>query len=597
VKHSVFLFLSVLVASVAWAQGPVLHQADLWTFPYEDLSDLLRLYPGMYPLDYGTIGQPVLFRPWNLNPWELQVDRDGIPQNRHYDGLYDANLQPGAEIDTIRYDFLERGGAGRFELTTRNLPVDSPYTEVQIREGYYGYGTVDFGQGEKIYKSTTLELTGRLLYYNGMRDQSAAKFRRIRGKIGFNLGARWRGNIAYAGSNDASNSFLDSTGLYAERRDAILSIAENDTLRSHLSPSLQLYARQDREKWGNPFHAREFTKGSVLQVHATLPGQRFLFRQLNSLSTINFPGFRERHELWIELHGQDSVGVGFGALNVSGSIRRESDWGIGIPDENTTLVGGGVEYVSPAVNDFTLHGGTQYTEEIVPMAWRFGSYLLTDRPLQVSPDFADESLAYQSLLTGQSPGKDHYWKSDVGIRWNVRGGYVDATAMALKRPGEFRNRFLVASGTQGQYIFMDYSKVGADTAQFGIALDAQIPLVYGLRVDSWWFRQANANDLGFSEDSRGYTRLYFEHAYFQTPLIIRAHISWQYYGQRLAYSNYGTSYLGPNNVIGFRISATIKGVTAVWGTENFTNEYYHILPGYKMIGKEEYLGFIVRLWL
>jgi hypothetical protein len=92
-------------------------------------------------------------------------------------------------------------------------------------------------------------------------------------------------------------------------------------------------------------------------------------------------------------------------------------------------------------------------------------------------------------------------------------------------------------------------------------------------------------------------RLYFERSFFTTPLIIRAHISDEYFGQRNAFSDVGEEILGPNNVVGFRISATIRGVTAVWGTENFFSEPYAILPGYKMIGKEEYLGFLVRLWL
>jgi hypothetical protein len=132
------LFLLALLTSAAWSQGPIFRQADLLTLPYEDLSDLLRHYPGMYPLDYGNIGQPMLFRPWNMNPWQLRVERDGIPQNRIADGLYDPNLQPGSELDTIRYDYLASGGAGTFHLASRHLPVDSPYTEVQIREGFYG---------------------------------------------------------------------------------------------------------------------------------------------------------------------------------------------------------------------------------------------------------------------------------------------------------------------------------------------------------------------------------------------------------------------------------------------------------------------------
>ena len=51
--------LAVLLgaATFAMAQGPVLRQSDTWTFSYEDISDFMRLYPGVYPLDYGTIGR------------------------------------------------------------------------------------------------------------------------------------------------------------------------------------------------------------------------------------------------------------------------------------------------------------------------------------------------------------------------------------------------------------------------------------------------------------------------------------------------------------------------------------------------------------
>lgn len=594
-KRIALFSLAIMLAAAAWGQGPVFRQTDLWTLPYEDVSDLLRRYPGMYPMDYGTIGQPVLFRPWNLNPWEFRVVRDGIPQNRNFDGLYDPNLEPASELDTIRYDYLGNGGAGRFFVTTRHLPADTPYTEVHIREGFYGYGTVDFAQGERIHKSATLELTGRLVFYNGMRDSSAARFRRLRGRFGMDIGSRWRGEVTYAGSVVNTQTPLNSLGFYTERYDGMFAIAEKDSQRTTLSPSLKLYARQDREKWGNPFNAREFTKGSVLEAHAALADQQFTFRQSNALSTINFPGFRERYELWVELHASDSIALAPGSVTASGSLRRESNWGIGLASESKLLSDLGAEFESMPLYNFVLHGGTQYTEDLAPLAWRFGEYPLSQRPLLSAPEFRNTSLQFTPAPGTPIQGKDRYWKSDVGVRWNANGSYADVTAMALSQPGHFRNQF--QTSTQFNSVYLDYVNVPKDTTQLGLCVNGSIPLKFGLRLEGSWFGQMSAKDLSHYVDSRGYLRLYFEHSFFTTPLIIRAHISDEFFGQRYAFSDLGAGYLGPNNVVGIRISATIRGVTAIWGTENFFNQRYYVLPGYKMIGKEEYLGFIVRLWL
>jgi hypothetical protein len=602
-RTALFVLAFILAAGAAWCQGPVFRQKDLWTLPYEDLSDLLRRYPGMYPLDYGNVGQPLLFRPWNLNPWELRVDRDGIPQNRVSDGLYDPNLQPGIELDSIRYDYLRDGGAGRFDLATRTFQSDTPYTEVHIREGFYGYGTVDFAQGERIHKSLTLEVTGRLLFYNGLRSlpnnpgrNDSSRDRWVRGRVGFDLGPRWRSYITYAGSVVNSLTPLSPRQFYLERHEGILTVAQKDSARTAFDPSLKLYARQDREKWGNPFQQRELTRGAILEAHATLPDQRFTFRQLSTLSTINFPGFAKRDELWLELHAADSIGLAVGGVTVFGNVRRESNTGLGIPKQNDVVSGIGARFESVPMSDFVLHGGTQWTEELAPLAWRFGSYTLSDRPLLAAPEFGDVSLRYVPYTDTTARATDRYWKSDLGVRWDLSGGYVDVTAMRLSHPGHLRNVFSL-SNDQFHNIYLAPTFVSRDTAQVGVSVATSIPLKWGLRLEGWGFGQAAANDLGNLVDSRGYARLYFEHAFFSTPLIIRAHVSDEFFGQRVAYSELGQAVLGPNSSMGIRISATIRGVTAIWGTENFLNQPYYILPGYKMIGKEEYLGFMIRLWL
>jgi hypothetical protein len=462
---------------------------------------------------------------------------------------------------------------------------------------------VDFAQGERIHKSTTLELTGRLVFYTGQHDvpgtsdKNSTRFRRIRGRVSFDLPSRWRGSVTWAGSTVNSLTLLDTTGFYSERHDGNLTISEKDSQRTTLSPSLILYARQDREKWGNPFADRELTRGSILEAHAVLPYQWLTFRQLNSLSTIDFPGFAQRHELWVGASAADSVGVGVGGVTASVGLRRESNWGVGIPAEKGLVSEAGVAFESLPKYNVTLHGGTQWTEELAPLAWRFGSYRLDRRPLLIAPEFVDSGAVV--LVPGSAArvaGRDRYWKSSVGLRWDVGGGYADVTALTLSRPGHFRNCFVSGGST----VILNYESEEKDTTQLGLFVNASIPLKWGLKLEGSWFGQAAANDLSHSKDSRGYFRLYFERAFFSTPLIIRAHISDEFIGQRLAFSdvNYGRFYtLGPNNVVGFRVSATIRGVTMIWGTENLLNEAYSILPGYRMIHKEEYLAFIIRLWL
>jgi hypothetical protein len=133
---------------------------------------------------------------------------------------------------------------------------------------------------------------------------------------------------------------------------------------------------------------------------------------------------------------------------------------------------------------------------------------------------------------------------------------------------------------------------------YGTMLSAQIPLKYGLRLDSWWFAQTESSIIFQTIDSRAYTRLYFERNFFRAPLTIRSHISMDYYGRRNAFSNVNSAQrFLPDYTVGFRISATIGGVSVIWGTENLLNRKYSIMPGYPMIGKEEYLAFMWRLLL
>ncbi len=595
-------------ATVSSAQGPVLRQADTWTYSYEDISDFMRIYPGIYPLDYGTMGAPLVFRPWRLDPWTLDVRRDGIPQSRRYDGLFMANLQPVGELDTLRFDFLQGGGTGQFELATRRLPVDSPYTEFQIREGFYGYGTIDMAHAQRIYRSFTAELTGRLVWYNGFNLSQGSLFGatreyRLRGRFGVDLGERWRTELTYGGANDnAELNYASALAggdrftqkLYEEREEGMLTLSRKDSFRTALDPRVTVFLRQDREQWHGPFRAREQMSGAILEAHAALPRQGLTLRQQTTYTVMNFPGMPEALETALELKVNDSADVVAGSLDVWGGARWESLRLAATRTDEKLLADVGVRFESRPVAGFALHGGSQYVEQTIPAAWRYGRYAVGDRPLLVSPLFADTGATFVGAPVGEAGSADRYLKNMVGLRWQRFGARVDLQLLSIRKSGNLETAFRRSAQ---QEIFLErVSRVNSDTP-LGYYGEVAVPLRWGLRVESWGFMQATTASPSTDDYQRAFSRLYFERDFFKTPLIIRSHLSYEYLGQRTEFSDAGTATLPPAYLMGFRLSATIKGVTLMWGTENLLNQSYSLLPGYPRIGKEEYLQFIWRLWL
>jgi hypothetical protein len=532
------------------------------------------------------------FNPWHLHPWEIRAERDGIPQNRQSDGLYDSNLQPPSELDTVRYDFLAGSPTGKILLMTRELPVDSPVTEFQIREGFYGYGTVDFAHGQRVYHSLSLQLSGRLVWYDGMRDSSSSssRFNRVRGKLGFSLGDRFQADVTYAGSSVNSGFPNIDSGPISKREEGILAFAEKDSMRTEFRPSLTLYMRQDREDWGPPFRLWESTQGWRFEAHATLLDQHFSFRQLTSFSRFSFPGVDKTQEWRTEIGAGDSIQTYLGAIILDGTLHQS----VSKADRISPLANASARAFSRSYHNFQLLGGIQYLEETPPTFWLRGRYPLADYPLSMDSTFTN--LNREFVPSGAASGRndaDRYLKSAIGFRWQREHALLEMQVLSLTPQGKFHNE-LVGTDTS---VHLSYERIENQQSQLGLSSNLVLPLLYGFRIDSWWFTQVQSDRLFHAIETRGYSRLYFERSFFKSQLTIRSHVSYEHIGTRYAFSNLASGVLGPAHLIGFRLSATIRGVTLMWGTENFLRSRYDILPGYKMIGKEEYIGVIWRLWL
>ncbi len=577
------------------AHTPRLTWSTMQTYSYEDLSDFVRRYAGMYPLDYGTMGAPLYFRPWNLEPWNVQVELNGHLQNRRYDGLYDVNLQPVIELESIGIAYAGGSPTGTIKLESRNLHSDVANTELQIREGFYKHGSVEFAHGQPIYKTADLELTGRLLWYDGLRlGTTASRLGRVRAKAGADLSSEWRAEVTYSGSNDEADFPLNSHGIETEREEALLVVAPRDSIQMKLAPRVRLFVRKDREHWGSTFKTRELQYGWTAEIGRSFGIQRVTLTQSTALSDIEFPGMENHKDvlLWASL--RDSIQLQ--RLIVSGAARLKREDPRSWRDSKQLALGsdGNLRVTYKASSAVQSRIGVSYCESVPAPAWWNGQYRISDRPHIFSREFSDINRVYapDEQAANQS-GADRFLTTLAGGTIQSRIGEFDLNFQMLDRRGEFANHFTVVNDT----VKLVYDKAGDMSDKTGFSCSGTLPLRWGLRLESQWFVELDPNEVMRAVQTRAYSRLYFERQFFTAPLIVRSHISHEQIGAHEGFSSNGTQILQTEHIIGFRVSSTIHGVTLFWGTENFFGREYEYMPGFPLIGKEEYLGVNWKLWL
>ncbi|MBI5059113.1 hypothetical protein HZB60_04940 [candidate division KSB1 bacterium] len=593
-KFRVLVLIALLASPQAMrAQGPVLTARTGLTWSYEDLSDWLRRYPGMYVQDYGVLGAPTVIQPWGMAPWLTGARKDGISQSRVGDGLYDSNLQPPAELDSLDFQF-GTDGVGRFSEWTRTIPSDSPYTELQIREGYYNFGSVDLAHGQQIYGRSAIELTGRLVWYDGLRQGvSDSRFNRLRGRYRFHLGRRIASTISYGGSSVQANSQIEARGARNEREEGALTLMQADSFRTALNPRLSCYIRRDRERWNSAFNARELVRGWQVSADADYRANRLTLMHEGSYADLRYPGIGDYTETTLDLRLDDRLVLGRVNLQATAEARRADVSFVASEAEFGWLSNARVEGDVALLQGVSLTAATGYHEHGAPSAWRGTRYRIADRPLLISREFSDLDRYYVARIDGHAPGGiDRLLNSSVGAKWMRGTAEFAVRLLTVDRRGAFSNQFVL----RGDTVTLAYAR-GGDADHLGAASDFDMPVKFGVRVQGSCFTELDSREPARARELRGIGRVYFERDFLTAPLTLRSHLSYEHIGRRRAVSDIADQLLGPTHLVGFRLSATIHGVTLVWGADNLLAQHYYVIPGYLMIRKEEYLGVQWRLWL
>ncbi len=575
-----FLCIFVVCRAMAQSVQPGINEYAMKGYCHEDLSDILRLFPGMYPRDLGTLGAPLYFSPWGLWPGQMRYTLDGLPLERRFDGLWDPGFLPVSEVDSIAFHALPVGGlfpgaGGRLDITTRDMPVDSPYSEIRLREGFYDYGTVDFAHAQPIYRTLSFQLTGRLGWYTGMRERTGSRFIHLRAKLKLRPFRNWRLEGIGSRTKSHSDSELNYAGQTLSRTEGQLALRPDDSLSVKFRPQLRLFLREDRENWGEVWKARESSGGALLSMILLLPRQTVEATALAHISSLEFPTQEKASERGLEASVADSIDV-VGILGIESGVglQLERDW-----EEPAYRYG--ARAVLPFMKVCALFGGFQSVEDFPSPLWLNGGYALSDRPLLISPSVSnlDDSLV-------DSPReKERVSQVEAGIsieraRTQVR---ISAVRIAVE------NQFSPWTSTSSPSPSAD--------SRWGGAFEGRLLVRSDLSLETRWsLLWATENPLANPDEMRGFSRLYFERTFFRTPLFVRASLMHTYLGERTAFSHLGTHILEPVHLIGFRVSARIKGFEIFWGTENIGAKHYEYVPGFLMIRKEEYWGFNWSFW-
>jgi hypothetical protein len=582
--RSVTKLLLLLFISAATHAQTLTREA--WsTYACEDLSDWIRRLPGMYPVDYGVAGAPIVFRPWGMHPWNVGVTRDGIPWNRVSDGLYDSNLDSPDELESLSLDYLGLDPMATLVMKTRELPADTPLTEISLREGYYGFGRVDFAHAQRFTPRMTVEGRGRLFWYDGLRFEiSKSRFYNMSGKLRYAFSDAWQGSFEYGGANaDAQSPHIYRPSPNVIQRPQEYSEREYGTLRlkrqaQKTSLEFGMHARQDRMTRDVLFGMREqfwygYAEGRVHNAVSSL-GTKVSIEKAD----MTFPGqARVRYfEPRVEMNGNlDLVGLELAAGGYASKSREEFE---NSPSEDYIDSWGYGHIGTPSLATFrgvvNLSGGAQKT----PVFWRTASYSVTDYPLFVSDLLTNLAQRFE--------GQGH----DVTIEaLNWRAGLETKTSSRQAGVYWFEHR-----GDDGAFHdfgeFVSFDKSVSTDRQSGLQLDGTTALLGPLSMQTMSSLQLDPEDISRATELRSFTRLNFSKDFFKAPLHVSSYVAYEHIGRHDAVSEFGKATLGPAHLVHFRVEGTIEGVTLIWGAENLTGQHYEYLPGYMLIRKEEYFG-------
>ena len=545
------------------------------TCNYEHVGDFTWFNPEFFQPDLVTSGSNVFLSSLYSGPrgtralWQGRPFRDGrtsradlslIPpayiggmRTTHW-GALNGVIAPGAVVDFL-------------PLRSRN---DNPLTYISHCEGFYAFAPVEFMHTRRIG-------TGTYVTAGGLIPSSRGRW----------ANARHTGHILYAGVETMLDSLnrLDFNYMSNLNRHEIPFTETSDKIRrGDLDVSLERKI-SDASNLNLSFYRTESDiRLDTLKNYSRELGMglRFTHRTIGG-------NLRLSH-----LDGELPGGAEYDLKEFEGTLGMRLD----LDGLKIWLLGGGYGWLPDRVKPVA-------SSSIEYSAAKIGDLFIE---LKQSVDPHSPEMMYAVYDTSRP--RDEFepaWNLDTGLP--VMGADKPPT---IHRGGRVGIRRIIPYGEVETAFFGGYDvhpvvwSVVPDSAISLASLDERYS--YGWQT-TWRYRQEPYRALlsfvgmNLREESNVFVpvelrepglRILFEtgwhRSFWNDEFEADISLSGKYYGRFSAYGPNGWEKLGPAYPLDFRATFRIRHFTFYYGVHNWNSFQYHLVPGYKMIHKEEYWG-------
>lgn len=542
---------------------------------YQDMADVIMLLPGFYHYDLAVPGQPEYLRYFRGIPI---VVMEGVPMNSVYSGDFDHSMFSPGMMNSISFfnsynDGIMNAG-GVIEFRPELTEPDKPYSRINYRDGYYGFGNADFVFAQRTAEKSGFQAGGDIAEFNGRFSNSGFSSQQFRGCLYYNRNDGWKlkGNFL-SNHNKAEITHTYDRRLF-NRTDIFLTADKSDSLKTD-KITAHFYSWEDDylyipdviEKAGRiKLLRRMFWKGFSLEPS--------IFLNWYDMETGN--GFKENQ------------GEGTGAISMekqymeSAKVFCSLSGGYG----RDFLVNGSAGVEFEAWKHFTMGMTGCHSEKSAAAMYRI--------PIQDSQDF----FLPGSLIN--MPG--------TGFAIAPNGDLQPSKQNSMKVYGKFeKNNWtfkpsLYALNNADPIVFSVTDpnlvewKNGGDYADYGfsgeLSYNRELGFAGELAVNHYF--QDNPED--YQPNNWSYLALHYRNSAFEDNLLYTIEIHGKYYGERDGMMNTSSSPLPGTDIWGMRFIFNIKDFTIFWGNENIFSKEYELVPGYYMMHREEVWGVKWIFW-
>jgi len=541
---------------------------------YQDGADLFRFLPGFFHYDLALPGQPqYLVHRQN----QIAVTIFGLPQNSALTGSYDLlQLSPGY-IQTIESDQSAVDGvisaAGVVELRPEKIDPSKPYSRVNYRDGYYGFGAADFVFAQRLSKAYTLQAGGRVSEFNGRFANSKQNGEKFHGSMFYFRPEGWNFQLTFLSHHNRGEITHTSDRRLFLRQDLFL-LGENSS-PNPISFAGQHYTSEDDY----------YNKPDALE-------QAYRFRLSQKR---NLLGFKLEPALFLEWYSVHLSGFAERQASAAAAVQAHSQLFSRLINRSAVSLASGRELLLNLASVFEYkladNASTALTcartqQPALPLCRIYGltaeDYFLPASPLwalppaaQIEPNYELQPQTIESI--------------------NLSGQFLFGTYLRFK-PAIFHQRqfdcFSLQPSSPGcwRWVNLPYEQLSGGEA--------------GLEFADWrgfsghlnWTYQNPPSTANFIPHHWGFISAAWQHKFYQGDLDFTVEIHGSYIASRAGEIGGSHHNLGDDNVWGLLLLYSIGDFTFFWGNENIFSRQYEIIPGYEMIHREEVWGINWIFW-